>query len=218
MGKSLTAVGYWITSLRDDTLFPPQEFVRTNLGVDVASYLRSGETYEQYRGLSWCRFQCGIPLRDMGSRDLTDGTWVWPEGLAHYVESHSVNLPPRFVGHIASSVRAVATSRSRDDLVEFGFWEAWCRHNLSSDYFKRLETARQETNLMAEQMLEGHFHDVELRTGLSTDSCICAGCPNRALLGIRFCARCAAKMQSRHPDAAAHGAGLMRFLGSYTQT
>jgi hypothetical protein len=76
---------------------------------------------------------------------------------------------------------------------------------------------RQETNLLAEQMLEGHFHDVEQRTGLGDDSCISAGCPNHALLGIKFCARCAAKMQPFHPDAAAHGAGLTRFLGSYTQ-
>jgi hypothetical protein len=217
MGKSLTAVGYWVTSLNDDFLFPPQEFVRTNLGAGVGSYLRSGEKYEQYRGYSWCRFQCGVPYDEMGSRDLTDGTWVWPEGLAHYVEAHSVNLPPRFVDHIASSIRTVANLRSQDDLVEFGFWEAWCRHNLSFDYFKRLGLARAETNLLAEQMLEGHFRDVEQKTGLSADSCIWAGCTNRALLGISFCARCASKMQPRHPDAAAYGVGLRQFLCSYTQ-
>jgi hypothetical protein len=217
MGKSLNAVGYWITSLNDVSLFPPQEFVRADLGADVASYLRSGEIYEQYRGFSWCRFECGIPYRDMGSRDLTDGTWVWPEGLAHYVESHSVNLPPGFVDHIASGVRTVASLRSQDDLVEFAAWEEWCRHELSSDYFMRLEVVRQETSLLAEQMLEGRFRDVEQRTGLSTGSCISAGCPNRALLGITFCARCAAKIQQRHPDAAAYGVGLRRFLGSYVQ-
>lgn len=214
MGKSLTAVGYWIRSLNDDSLFPPQEFVRTSLGTGVVSYLRSGETYEQYRGLSWCRFQCGIASSEMGSRDLTDGTWVWPEGLAHYVESHSVNLPPRFVDHIASSLRNIANLRSQGEPVEFS-WEAWCRQNLSSDYFKRLEVARQETNLLAEQMLEGHFREVEQRTGLSTDSCFRSGCTNRALLGIAFCAKCSAKMQSRHLEAAAYGVGLRRFLGSY---
>jgi len=218
VGKSLIAVGYWITSLNDDSLFPPQEFVRTKLGADVASYLRSGETYEEYRGLSWCRFQCGILHREMGSRDLTDGTWVWPEGLAHYVESHSVNLPPRFLDHIASGIRTVANLRSLDDLVEFGFWEAWCRHNLSTDYFERLETARRETSFLVEQMLEGHFGEVEQEIGFSSDSCIWAGCQNRALLGIRFCARCAAKMQPSHPDAGAYGVGLKRFLDSYTQT
>lgn len=217
MAKSLIAVGYWITSLNDDSLFPPQEFVRTGLPAGVASYLKSAETYEQYRGLSWCRFQCGVPSRDMGSRDLTDGTWVWPEGLAHYVESHGVNLPSRFVDRITSNVRTVANRRSQDDLVDFGVWEAWCRHNLSSGYFKRLEVARAETKLLADQMLDGQFHDIEQRTGLSSDSCIGAGCQNRALLGIAFCVRCAAKMQPRYPDAAAYGVGLRQFLGSYTQ-
>jgi len=43
MRKSLIAVGYWITSLNDDSRFPPQEFVRRRLGAEVASYLRSGE-------------------------------------------------------------------------------------------------------------------------------------------------------------------------------
>jgi hypothetical protein len=33
----------------------------------------------------------------MGSRDLTDGVWVWPEGLAHYVEEHDVMLPDAFL-------------------------------------------------------------------------------------------------------------------------
>jgi hypothetical protein len=95
MGNSLTIIGYWITSLNDNSLFTPQEFVKTSLGTGVAS-LRSGQTYEQYRGFSWCRFQCGFSTREMGSRDLTDETWVWPEGLANYVESHSIDLPPRF--------------------------------------------------------------------------------------------------------------------------
>ena len=31
---------------------------------------------------------------------LTDGTYVWPEGLAHYVKIHSVRLPSRVVDHI----------------------------------------------------------------------------------------------------------------------
>jgi hypothetical protein len=30
----------------------------------------------------------------------TDGTYVWPDGLGHYVEMHSVRLPPQIVNHI----------------------------------------------------------------------------------------------------------------------
>ena len=39
----------------------------------------------------------------MGSRDLTDGVWVWPEGLAHYVRDHGVVLPTSFIEHAARS-------------------------------------------------------------------------------------------------------------------
>lgn len=30
----------------------------------------------------------------------TDGTWVWPEVLAYYVERYHVSLPPDFVQHV----------------------------------------------------------------------------------------------------------------------
>ena len=38
----------------------------------------------------------------MGTQDLTDGTWVWPEGLAHYVRVHGIALPDEFVAHMAA--------------------------------------------------------------------------------------------------------------------
>jgi hypothetical protein len=36
----------------------------------------------------------------MGSTDRNDGTFVWPEGLLHYVERHDVRLPAAFVAHV----------------------------------------------------------------------------------------------------------------------
>jgi hypothetical protein len=48
-------------------------------------------------GYSFCRFECGIPNNAMGDSDLSDGEWLWPEGLAHYVERHSVRLPDEFI-------------------------------------------------------------------------------------------------------------------------
>ena len=34
---------------------------------------------------------------DNGSREFTDGTWLWPEGFSHYVENHQVRPPAEFV-------------------------------------------------------------------------------------------------------------------------
>ena len=36
----------------------------------------------------------------MGCSDLSDGVWVWPEGLHHYLESHQLILPEEFVHHV----------------------------------------------------------------------------------------------------------------------
>ncbi len=46
-------------------------------------------------GPSMSRF-CGEAV---GSLELSDGVFIWPEGLAHYVEEHGVRLPARFVNH-----------------------------------------------------------------------------------------------------------------------
>lgn len=42
----------------------------------------------------------GNPIAGAGRSHLTDGVYVWPEGLAHYVELHNVHLPQEFVDHV----------------------------------------------------------------------------------------------------------------------
>ena len=66
----------------------------------VADYLTRGRTLVRYRGLSPCRF-CG---RHNGSKELTDGTYCWPEGLAHYLSAHAVRLPDDFVAHVEARI------------------------------------------------------------------------------------------------------------------
>lgn len=34
---------------------------------------------------------------------MSDGTWLWPEGLSHYVREHGVVLPEEFVVHALST-------------------------------------------------------------------------------------------------------------------
>jgi hypothetical protein len=68
----------------------------------VVSYLSVGHTLQQYRGLSSCRI-CG---QLNGSKELTDETYCWPEGLAHYVADHDVRLPDDFVRHVQAGSRA----------------------------------------------------------------------------------------------------------------
>jgi len=93
-------IGYWIRSLSDDDFPPPQELITdcdASTRNAIAEYLDAGLEFAAYRGVSWCRFFCDHP---MGNRELTDGEWVWPEGLSHYVRDHNVRLPDEFVASV----------------------------------------------------------------------------------------------------------------------
>ena len=86
-------IGYW-KSKYDPGLPDVNDFVDetwTN-GIErivVTDYLSRGEEISRARGMSNCRV-CG---KMNGSTEMTDGEYVWPEGLAHYVRDHSVRPP-----------------------------------------------------------------------------------------------------------------------------
>jgi len=63
----------------------------------VAEYISNARFRgESYLGDSPCRM-CG---RTNGCADYSDGTYIWPQGLVHYVREHQVRLPPEFVRHV----------------------------------------------------------------------------------------------------------------------
>lgn len=88
---------------RDAALPDPHGYV--DLGWDaaerlsVADYLDRGVRKYAWLGWSNCRF-CRRPN---GTRCLTDGTFVWPEGFGHYVRAHAVRPPAEFVDHALRS-------------------------------------------------------------------------------------------------------------------
>jgi hypothetical protein len=102
-------LGYWCESSPAQYLgFPdPAALVAPDWErkrrADIVSYLRAGTPQAQYMGYSTCRFaDCTHRDRScLGSADLTDGQWIWPEGLWHYVHDHAVRLPDEFVASAA---------------------------------------------------------------------------------------------------------------------
>lgn len=42
-----------------------------------------------------------------GNIELSDGYYVWPDGLAHYASEHAVRLPERFVAHVSIMIDAL---------------------------------------------------------------------------------------------------------------
>lgn len=61
---------------------------------------------------------CRVCGQVVGNLELSDGVYVWPEGLAHYVLSHSVRLPAEFEQH---------TRAMRAELEEAPIDEVWWR-------------------------------------------------------------------------------------------
>jgi len=113
----LIGIGFWITDVGDEKRPAPQELVGgmpAEQRERLANYLATGTTHVSYLGYAWCRFGCGIEPKRIGFRDLTDGIWVWPEGLAHYVREHGVVLPDEFVKHALSRTAPATTGHTQD--------------------------------------------------------------------------------------------------------
>jgi len=73
----------------------------------VLEYLRRGFVESLEFGYSECRL-CGRGGKALGCLSLCDGTHVWPEGLAHYVEAHGTALPAHFVDHVMANAGSLA--------------------------------------------------------------------------------------------------------------
>lgn len=96
---SLRRLGYWQDEMSPE--WPdPSDFIDPTWQGDeresVSSYLSQATVLFAALGASQCRI-CGRPN---GTLDLTDGVYLWPEGLAHYVDEHAVRLPNEFVTHV----------------------------------------------------------------------------------------------------------------------
>jgi hypothetical protein len=130
----LKAIGYWRT-LHDGITWPhPREVVTTwdpPEKARVVRYLRAGVPCAEWLGFAHCRFEDGPSPVVMGNRDLTDGVWVWPEGLAVYVERYDVALPPAFRrtaaenGYVVPDDPQVGSDRGREG-YSFDEWTSWC--------------------------------------------------------------------------------------------
>ncbi len=127
--QRLEVLGWWFSSFAPSTLPRPQALVggwQPRERDLVLRYLRAGKVLVRYPDASFCRFDCGEQA--MGKSDLTDGRYVWPEGLAHYVERHDVRLPDSFVAHVAACGGDLAPFRlpkATFGLYDRAPWLAW---------------------------------------------------------------------------------------------
>jgi hypothetical protein len=85
---------------------------------DVLAYLELGFVESMEFGYAECRL-CGRSGPALGCLSLTDGTYVWPEGLAHYLREHNVHLPADFETHAVAKLEWLrATHRFQQNAAE----------------------------------------------------------------------------------------------------
>jgi hypothetical protein len=133
--RTLKLIGYWVGTQGHEIYPHPRDFVRKDwdpeLKAKVVSYLKGGAI----RGGGWdyatCRFDPNRNPAEMGSRELTDGVYLWPEGLAVYVNDYDVGLPGEFMSHMErQDYRLPSDWVEQKTLVDFSFWQEWTRNAL----------------------------------------------------------------------------------------
>ena len=140
MIEKLKLLGYWNDGVFQSHYMFPQELVGERpsdptLKANLAKYLSSAHKVCHYKGYSSCRI-CG---KTLGTTDVTDGTWIWPEKMEHYVLEHDlVNVPQEFIEHaesnnwsiepVAQECLEVLEQRICDSKVKIDrdFWVQWC--------------------------------------------------------------------------------------------
>lgn len=78
---------------------------------DVTDFLTRGFVSRAYLGYANCRI-CG---ENLGSLELSDGIYCWPEGLHHYVQVHGVGLPREFIDHVLTCSTDLMSADVNDD-------------------------------------------------------------------------------------------------------
>jgi hypothetical protein len=146
----------------------------------------------------------------MGSWDLTDGTWVWPQGLSHYVEVHGIVLPEEFMSHVLSE--PVPTKPDPPHAYDFNYWIRWSSARRKPAFVDGLRAAA----LAAQEPITALFVEkisaMEREHGLSGNQCVWRDCSRKALAERLVCAE---HLLGKGPPSAAEPtlrAGLREFL------
>jgi hypothetical protein len=102
--EQMPRVGYW-RSPKEPHFPHPGDFVDESWDTaerrKVIEYLEESYQIPMFSfGYSWCRMGCADVPTDIGTQDLTDGVWLYPEGLVHYMRHHAVRPPEAFLEHL----------------------------------------------------------------------------------------------------------------------
>ena len=113
MLRNLLRVGFWFSPIEPRLPHPRTLVDPAWDGAErfaVIRHLRHGREHEVYCGSSYCRLHetdscTKYASFGLGSKEFTDGTYVWPESLIHYLVVHHVKPDAAFVKHVLTQAR-----------------------------------------------------------------------------------------------------------------
>ena len=120
----LTAIGYWKSCYQPE-LPDPADFINSdwdsNERKKVIEHLQKSPTIAEWMGISWCRFRCGEI--NLGAKCLTDGVYIYPEGLIHYILKHNLKLPESFTTNILSYKGEFKPIDYKNVDIDYSWWK-----------------------------------------------------------------------------------------------
>lgn len=145
----LQIIGYWddsedpMVKVETPNGFPhPRELVEPGwdggLKKRIVNYLNCAPMHRGSWGHAYCRMDPSRDCEEMGSREMTDGTYIWPEGLKVYVEDYDVRLPAAFLEHMkALDFKVPPVDRFLKAEVDDSFWREWCEEQLGRSFARK---------------------------------------------------------------------------------
>ena len=148
--NKLKLIGYW-NNFYSNRWVHPRILIDFSWEVKnrtkIINYLQKAMVYSISFGTSPNRFFRGPNM--IGDSEYTDGTWVWPSGLASYVELYHIRLPDEFIQHLQQQQFKPCVDDNTIDLpwyekidsveVDLTYWEEWCKKEKKKlNFFKRV--------------------------------------------------------------------------------
>jgi hypothetical protein len=122
--NKLIAIGYW-KSLYETEFPDPAKFedIKWNSKekAGIIEHLKKGKSIANWMGTSWCRFRCRE--KNMGNSCLTDGIFLFPEKLTHYIEEHNVRLPNEFINHVLNYKKTEILNDITEYEIDYTWWK-----------------------------------------------------------------------------------------------
>lgn len=125
----LKAIGYWMSDVQDYLPVPKAGIWNENDRQKAITYLDASPMALTNRAGELCHL-CN---KEIGGMERTDGIYIWPSSLVHYIKDHCVTLPPYFMQHLKDVNYAVLTEfPSPFSFLPDRDYSLWCPEKLQA--------------------------------------------------------------------------------------